>query len=169
MNTQDVTRFEVIDERGRRYVRHGVVVDLQVQDNGRTLKAFVEPCNTAVKQPPGVYVIDPTNPPRTWWPLGNIFRGIRQEWRLISVATFVDEFAERRKTDLYGYILMACVSEQVAFLAAFYDSHYPDDDVQMALRSLVKNGRMVDMLDRRQGEPLLHTAYNAVMEAWGKM
>lgn len=169
MNTQDVTRFEVIDERGRCYVRYGVTTDLYLQDAGRTLKVSVKSRNAAVSQPPGVYVIDPTNPPRTWWPLGNIFRGIRQEWRSISVATFVDEFAERRKTDLYGYILMACVSEQVAFLAALYDSHYPDDDVQTALRSLVKNGRMVDMLDRRQGEPLLHIAYNAVMEAWGKM
>lgn len=37
----EVTRFEVIDETSRAYVRHGVVVELSYQDDGRTLKVFV--------------------------------------------------------------------------------------------------------------------------------
>jgi hypothetical protein len=49
-----VTRFEVIDESGRAYVREdgrkgfrdqdflGVTVDLMFQDEGRTLKVFVK-------------------------------------------------------------------------------------------------------------------------------
>lgn len=36
-----VTRFEVIDETGRAYVRYGVVVREEIQDEGRTLKVFV--------------------------------------------------------------------------------------------------------------------------------
>jgi hypothetical protein len=38
-----VTRFEVIDETGRAYVRYGVKIDLSFQDDGRTLKVFVSP------------------------------------------------------------------------------------------------------------------------------
>jgi hypothetical protein len=38
-----VTRFEVIDETGRAYVRHGVKTELSYQDGGRTLKVFVSP------------------------------------------------------------------------------------------------------------------------------
>jgi hypothetical protein len=38
---ETVTRFEVIDENGRVYVRHGVRVELSPQDNGRTLKVFI--------------------------------------------------------------------------------------------------------------------------------
>jgi hypothetical protein len=36
-----VTRFEVIDETGRIYVKYGVEVELSYQDDGRTLKVFV--------------------------------------------------------------------------------------------------------------------------------
>jgi hypothetical protein len=36
-----VTRFEVIDESGRVYVKYGVEVELSYQDDGRTLKVFV--------------------------------------------------------------------------------------------------------------------------------
>lgn len=49
MDTTKVTRFEVIDENGRAYVRNtsggprGVQVDLALQDDGRTLKVFVKP------------------------------------------------------------------------------------------------------------------------------
>ena len=39
----NVTRFEVIDETGRAYVRHGVIIELSYQDDGRTLKVFVKP------------------------------------------------------------------------------------------------------------------------------
>jgi hypothetical protein len=41
VNTEKVTRFEVIDENGRPYVRYGVAVRLLVQDDGQTLKVFV--------------------------------------------------------------------------------------------------------------------------------
>jgi hypothetical protein len=40
--TQRVTRFEVIDENGRAYVRYGVGIELSYQDDGRTLKVFVQ-------------------------------------------------------------------------------------------------------------------------------
>jgi hypothetical protein len=54
INVDKVTRFEVIDETGRAYVREdgrkgfrdqdflGVKVDLSFQDEGRTLKVFVK-------------------------------------------------------------------------------------------------------------------------------
>lgn len=37
-----VTRFEVVDESGRSYVRNGVTVELSYQEEGRTLKVFVQ-------------------------------------------------------------------------------------------------------------------------------
>lgn len=37
------TRFEVIDEHGRVYVRDEIQLRLSYQDGGRTLKVFVEP------------------------------------------------------------------------------------------------------------------------------
>jgi hypothetical protein len=39
--TTRVTRFEVIDETGRVLVRHGVILELSFQDEGRTLKVFL--------------------------------------------------------------------------------------------------------------------------------
>lgn len=42
MNTENITRLEVIDETGRLLVLHDVNVDLSLQDDGRTLKAFVK-------------------------------------------------------------------------------------------------------------------------------
>lgn len=43
MNTNKVTRFEVIDDddTGRVLVRYGVHVQLSLQDGGRTLKVFL--------------------------------------------------------------------------------------------------------------------------------
>ena len=41
MNTEKVTRFEVIDTAGRLVVRYGVSVYCQLQDDGRTLKVFL--------------------------------------------------------------------------------------------------------------------------------
>lgn len=41
MNTDKVTRFEVIDKTGRAYTKHGVQVELSIQDDGRTLKVFI--------------------------------------------------------------------------------------------------------------------------------
>jgi len=38
----EVTRFEVIDEKGRQYVKYKVKVRDSLQDNNRTLKVFVE-------------------------------------------------------------------------------------------------------------------------------
>lgn len=40
-NFDKVTRFEVIDGTGRAYVRYGVSVKLQLQDDDRTLKVFI--------------------------------------------------------------------------------------------------------------------------------
>lgn len=42
---QTVTRFEVIDEYGRRYTEHYCKVELSYQDDGRTLKIFIKPLN----------------------------------------------------------------------------------------------------------------------------
>jgi hypothetical protein len=42
MDDGKVTRFEVIDETGRAYVRDGVSVCVSYQDDGRTLKVFVK-------------------------------------------------------------------------------------------------------------------------------
>jgi hypothetical protein len=39
----NVTRFEVVDERGRFYARQLVNIELSYQDQGRTLKVFVGP------------------------------------------------------------------------------------------------------------------------------
>lgn len=40
----DVARFELVDEKGDRYMRYGVNVMLRFEDNEKTLKIFVEPC-----------------------------------------------------------------------------------------------------------------------------
>lgn len=37
-----VTRVEVIDSNGRAYVAYGVQPTIMLQDNGRTLKVFVD-------------------------------------------------------------------------------------------------------------------------------
>lgn len=42
MDTGKVTRFEVIDDEGRAYVKYGVVVELSLQDDSRTLKVFIK-------------------------------------------------------------------------------------------------------------------------------
>lgn len=36
-----VTRFEVIDENGRRYRKHNCTIELSYQDDSRTLKVFI--------------------------------------------------------------------------------------------------------------------------------
>jgi len=40
-----VTRVEVIDEYGRRYTKHNCKVELSYQDDGRTLKVFINSLN----------------------------------------------------------------------------------------------------------------------------
>ena len=42
---EEVTRFEVIDDTGRAYTSRGVSVKLSYQDDGRTLKVFVNKLN----------------------------------------------------------------------------------------------------------------------------
>lgn len=42
MKLDEVTRIEVIDENGRNYVRYDCKTKLSLQDNGRTLKVFIE-------------------------------------------------------------------------------------------------------------------------------
>jgi hypothetical protein len=39
---KNINRFEVIDETGRVIVRHGVSVELNYQDDGKTLKVFLK-------------------------------------------------------------------------------------------------------------------------------
>tara|TARA_Y100000389_G_scaffold204066_1_gene254806 strand:+ start:456 stop:608 length:153 start_codon:yes stop_codon:yes gene_type:complete len=41
MKNDKVTRFEVIDKTGRVIVKHGVSVQLSYQDDGQTLKVFL--------------------------------------------------------------------------------------------------------------------------------
>jgi hypothetical protein len=47
-----VTRFEVIDETGRRFTRWNTSIQLSYQDDGRTLKVFVAPDAAAGVVPP---------------------------------------------------------------------------------------------------------------------
>ena len=42
INFSTITRLEVIDEAGRKYTRWKCKIDPSVQDQGRTLKLFVE-------------------------------------------------------------------------------------------------------------------------------
>ena len=42
MNTDKVTRFELITEDGRSVVEYNCEVELSLQDDGKTLKAFVK-------------------------------------------------------------------------------------------------------------------------------
>ena len=45
MNTEKITRFEVIDHtsefQGRILVKYGVRVEISIQDDGRTMKVFL--------------------------------------------------------------------------------------------------------------------------------
>ena len=54
MNTDKITRVEVIDENGRSYTKYGVTdVQLILQDDERTLKIFLtvpEKVNTYIKK-----------------------------------------------------------------------------------------------------------------------
>lgn len=43
MDTSKVTRVEVIEHTGRTVVRRPVSVQLSLQDDGRTLKVFIDP------------------------------------------------------------------------------------------------------------------------------
>lgn len=45
LHDQKVTRFEVIDEKGRIYSQWNCKVELSYQDNGQTLKVFVKLLN----------------------------------------------------------------------------------------------------------------------------
>jgi hypothetical protein len=57
MTTNNVTRFEVIDHttdgEGRVLVRHGVAVELVLQDDGKTLKAFLRDASAPPRELPG--------------------------------------------------------------------------------------------------------------------
>ena len=39
---KNINRFEVIDKTGRVIVKHGVSVELSYQDDGQTLKVFLQ-------------------------------------------------------------------------------------------------------------------------------
>lgn len=42
-DSTEVTRLEVIDEKGRVYTRHDCNIELSYQDDNRTLKVFIKP------------------------------------------------------------------------------------------------------------------------------
>lgn len=42
MQTDKVTRFELIDDTGRILVMYNISIDLHLQDEGRTLKGFIK-------------------------------------------------------------------------------------------------------------------------------
>jgi len=42
---KSISRVEVIDDNGRQYTIHDAVVTIALQDNGRTLKLFIEEKN----------------------------------------------------------------------------------------------------------------------------
>ena len=48
--SQKITRFEVIDDTGRAYVREGVSVLIDYQDEGKTLKVFVKKAAPLVRK-----------------------------------------------------------------------------------------------------------------------
>ena len=49
METEKITRFEVIDAAGRRYVNWDAAgLELSIQDEGRTLKIFVPKIGAAI-------------------------------------------------------------------------------------------------------------------------
>ena len=41
MNTENITRFEVIDDSGRAYTSWNREIELSLQDDGKTLKVFI--------------------------------------------------------------------------------------------------------------------------------
>ena len=45
LDVAQVNRLEVIDENGRAFVRWGCYINVSVQDDGRTLKLFVNPAS----------------------------------------------------------------------------------------------------------------------------
>lgn len=47
-----ISRVEVIDEKGRAYSRWDLAVGASIQDNGRTLKLFVEPLHAPPTETP---------------------------------------------------------------------------------------------------------------------
>lgn len=118
-----------------------------------------------------VFAVNPNDPPRAWWPLSRLFPTIPSKWATVRVDAFISELGERKKSEIYGYILMACVPSQVGFLCAIYERHFPDEDVQAAFRSLVKHGRLPDVIDPNNpvSKLLFEAAYNGVMEAREKL
>lgn len=57
MNIENITRVEVIDDKGRAYTRWSVIVQLSLQDDGRTLKVFVSPRPAPAPQNDGLDVL----------------------------------------------------------------------------------------------------------------
>lgn len=64
MNTDKITRLEVIGEWGREYTGRNKRIELSVQDNGQTLKIFVKNRNKKSKSvaiPSSEIGIDPND------------------------------------------------------------------------------------------------------------
>ena len=102
-------------------------------------------------------------------PLGFIFKKIAPKWQHVRAG---DVYARRQQDNsLLGYVLMACVEEQVNFLAAIWDQFHFDEDIRTAFLAIVKRGRLLDVLDNESKDARERVAlvYAGVMEAWGKM
>lgn len=55
-----ITRFEVIDDNGRALVRKVVKLDYSIQDEGRTLKVFVQGPPSLFSRARTRFVVSPT-------------------------------------------------------------------------------------------------------------
>lgn len=62
LDDKKITRVEVIDDTGRAYVMRGaLIIDMQLQDDDRTLKIFI---NKKKGRPPGNPKPTPVDPPQ---------------------------------------------------------------------------------------------------------
>lgn len=79
-------------------------------------------------------------------PLGAIIKGTPAKWSHISASLVYN----LRKSDLnlYAFVLNACTVEQTKFLACIWaDEFFLDDEMLMTFATLVKTGRLLDVLD----------------------
>lgn len=102
--------------------------------------------------------------------LGEIFGKIPQQWRSVAAEDVYHRPFKDRQT-LLGFVLMACVGEQINFLACVWDKFHPDADFVTAFAALAKRGRLLDVIDHtdKEHEKRLLLVYDGVMEARGKM
>lgn len=102
-------------------------------------------------------------------PLRRIFRAIPAKWAGLPASSV---YANRHQANaLLGFVLMACVAEQLTFLCAVWEEMLPDDDVITAFKALVKTGNFLDVMDHtsQDARARILLTYNGVMEARGKL